>query len=112
MSETKHSPGPWWYDKDRCAICYRLPVGHPERWSDDPEMDDGVRDVVSLISACGGTDSDADVALMTAAPVMLAALRNLLAVHRAMQSGGAMPADVGIAFGAAEAALAAAEGLR
>lgn len=77
MSAPKHSPAPWWYDEAHCAIRYRLPDGHPERYSDDPELDDGARNVVSLIGACGGTDSAADVALMTAAPEILAALRDL-----------------------------------
>ena len=77
MSAPKHSPAPWWHDKDACAIRYRLPAGHPDRYSDDPELDDGARNVVSLIGACGGTDTAADVALMTAAPELLAALHGL-----------------------------------
>lgn len=75
MSGAKHSPAPWWHDEAHCAIRYRLPSGHPDLYSDDPELDDGARNVVSLIGACGGTDSAADVALMAAAPELLAALR-------------------------------------
>lgn len=68
----EHSPAPWFYDSGRCAICYRLPEGHPERYDDD---DDGVRNVVCLMGAMGGTDTIADRFVLLAGPAMLAALR-------------------------------------
>jgi hypothetical protein len=78
MSDPTHSPAPWIYDADACAIRYQLPAGHPERYSDDPEIDDGWHNVVSLRGACGGVDGNTDVELMTAAPALLAALLAVL----------------------------------
>ncbi|KQQ13795.1 hypothetical protein ASF59_20135 [Methylobacterium sp. Leaf121] len=48
--------------------------------------------------------------LVAAARDLFDALKSLLLVHRQMMSGGAMPADTGIALGKAEAALAKVEG--
>ena len=109
LQAPKHSPAPWWHDKDACAIRYRLPAGHPDRYFDDPELDDGARNVVSLLGTCGGIDTAADVALMTAAPEMLAALQHARSHFYAM--GGEIPHEADRAVVAEiETAIAKAEG--
>lgn len=75
MSAPKHSPAPWWHDKDAHAIRFCLPPDHPDRYGPD---DDGVRNVVSLLGACGGEDTTADISVMTAAPQLLAVVRAFL----------------------------------
>ncbi len=72
---TSHTRGPWWYDRERVAICYRLPEDSPDRYGED---DDGVRDVVNLTSAMGGTDTTADAFLMASAPDLLRALKAII----------------------------------
>jgi hypothetical protein len=103
MTVPKHSPAPWIYDAKRCAITYVLPSGHPDRYDED---DDGVRDVVNLRSACGGTDTDADITVMTAAPDMLAALKRVLACPMAaawLEADGGTYSAVAAAVALAEA---------
>lgn len=64
----QHTKRPWWHDKDRVAICYRLPEDSSDRYGED---DDGVRNVVDLTSAMGGTDTTADALLIAASPDLL-----------------------------------------
>ncbi|MBY0297444.1 MAG: hypothetical protein K2X71_15625 [Methylobacterium sp.] len=92
------------------ALSLPWSLGSVERPNGEP-----VTDTAVIFLADGGmieveeTEKAGRIAnLILAAPAILTALAELLKVHREMQSGGAMPADVGIAFGKAEAAIAAA----
>ncbi len=64
-----HTIGPWAYDPETCAIV--APAAPPA----DPEFP-APPSVCSVMSALGGEDTNADLALMVAAPVMLGALYN------------------------------------
>jgi hypothetical protein len=92
------------------ALSLPWSLGAVERPNGEP-----VTDTAVIFLADGGmievdeTQNAGQIAtVILAAPAILTALADLLKVHRQMQSGGAMPADVGIAFGKAEAAIAAA----
>lgn len=66
-----HTKGPWRYDSPNCAIL-----------SETETRDYGYGDcfpvtVFTLYSACGGDDSQADIALACSAPDLLAALDKL-----------------------------------
>ena len=72
---SQHTPGPWRYSKKHLAIvsdCY------PD-WADasDPDQEK-ITKVCTLIGAMGGHNGDADLAVMVAAPELLAALSDLL----------------------------------
>lgn len=77
-----HTPGPWKYDRGRCAVISET------RFSVEPsEGLDGIPlCVVSLLGAMSGDDTNADALLIAAAPDMLAALVRLRAW--AEQTGG------------------------
>lgn len=68
MTNTAHTPGPWFYDKayDRIIAPSHSPVWCPEK---------GFTSVVCLFGAMGGDDTDADARLIAAAPELLEALR-------------------------------------
>ena len=66
-----HTKGPWRYDSANCSI-----VSETET-RDYGDGDSLPVTVFTLYSACGGDDSQADIALACAAPSMLAALDNL-----------------------------------
>lgn len=68
------TPGPWLYDMDECQVYAQLPKGHPDRWSNDPDLDSGKRNVLCTYGALGGEDSVSDLSLIVAAPELLAAL--------------------------------------
>lgn len=69
-----HTPGPWRYDCDRVAIVADVP---PEWWVPDGD-EPPVTQIVYLRGAMGGHDTEADRALMVAAPDLLDAARMAL----------------------------------
>lgn len=67
-----HTPGPWRYEKSKCAIL-----------AGEDKVEDGLvvepaTSIVDLYGAMGGEDTDADARLMAAAPELLDALRMAL----------------------------------
>lgn len=64
-----HTKGPWGFDPERCSI---VSLSKKTDFG-DPEFDSPVS-VCCTMAAMGGDDSDADLALMVASPVMLEAL--------------------------------------
>jgi hypothetical protein len=64
LDRGRHTPGPWRYDDERCAIV----ADHAtDQFGDTPVS------VVSLYGAMGGDDTKADTALIAAAPELLEA---------------------------------------
>lgn len=64
-----HTKGPWRYDSANCVIVSETEI------NDYGDGDTFPTTVFTLYSACGGEDSQADIALACAAPDMLAALQ-------------------------------------
>lgn len=94
MAESKHTPGPWVGFSDQGKDVSILPAGR-----------DG-----TVCNFAEPYPSRADAQVMIAAPELLKALRALVAVHRALDTTGCMPADKAIAYGQAEAAISKATG--
>ena len=70
---------------------------------------DAAQDFLAMMAA-GPAPTVAGPTLIAAAPDQLPALKALVVVHRQQDTRGVMPADKAIAYGRAEAAIAAAEG--
>ena len=112
MAERKHTPGPWLAAAKPSSIV-GWPIVQPatgrlicninyvQRTVIDPEV---------AGDRAFNRESEANARLIAAAPDLLKALRALVAVHRALDTVGAMPADKAIAYGQAEAAIVAATG--
>lgn len=95
MAESKHTPGEW------------LQVRGRSRYSDNAPVE------IRKATATGwswGVATEAEQREMTAAHDLLKALRALVAVHRALDTTGVLPADKAIAYGRAEAAITKAIG--
>jgi hypothetical protein len=70
------TPGPWAYDPDTSHIISTTAF---EDWSLDlPDEEPVPKRVLCLISAMGGDDSQADLALLVAAPKLLRALHAVI----------------------------------
>ena len=82
MANQKHTPGPWKYDEQRCAIVSLA------RWFTEPEDDcsgEGVRlSIVDLYGAMGGENTGADARLIAAAPELLEALEAFLSANHSV----------------------------
>lgn len=98
MSEAKHTPGPWYFD---CNHFGTMPHAANIIRS-QKDGDNGISDSDGLmvvgVGDCGWEDfgdapslSDADAALISAAPELLDSLENLAAAFETMLCHAAMP---------------------